>query len=189
MFKRDEVYDLLVQLTGESVHRLLKNSNSNAFKGDNFDHLFASLATVEERRPSASPQPVNDSLKNVLQHRKKNQDFRAMFKLPEGEHIVDTLNVYYMTDYEPSPTPMSPAALIRKNTYPGTLYQSQNFLAFQSTEVTSMTENGKAHYSFVLPLYTITKFERINNDTYKSALSIRTWHKMNHFLKVDVSGC
>lgn len=179
------MYDLLVQLTGDSVHRLLKNSNSNAFKSESFDHLTTS-SILGDRRPSEVHDPKNP-LKNVLQHRKKNQNYRNTFRLPEGEEIIDEIDVCYMFGSEPSPTPVSPAMLIRKNTYHGILYQSQNFLAFQSVEVASMTEIGKSHYSFILPLYTITKFERINNDAYKSALSFRTWHKMEHIFKVDVS--
>lgn len=70
--------------------------------------------------------------------------------------------------------------------YPGTLYLSQNFLAFESTDVSSMTEIGKSQFSFILPLYTVTRFERINDDHHKTALSFRTWHKMLHYLKVDV---
>jgi hypothetical protein len=163
----------------------LKNSNSNAFKSESFDHLTAPTA-YGERRPSEVHDPKNP-LKNVLQHRKRNQDFRHTFRLPEGEEVVDEISVCYMFESEPSPTPVNPAMLVRRNTYHGTLYQSQNFLAFQSTEVASMTEMGKSHYSFILPLYTITKFERINNDAYKSALCFRTWHKMEHILKVDVS--
>lgn len=188
MFNRDEVYDLLVQLTGDSVHRLLKSSNSNAFKGDSNDRS-PSPALDEKRLISETPysSSPNNPLKNVLQHRKKNETFRQLFRLPESEHVLNEINVCYMCDTDPDVTTKSPMSmLVRKNMYPGTLYLSQNYLAFESNEVSSMLEMGKSHFSFILPLYTVTRFERINDD-YKTALVFKTWHKMLHYLKVDVS--
>lgn len=181
----------MVQLTGDSIHRLLKNSNSNAFKRDSFDHLSSSpSANIEHRRPSevaSAAHHANTPLKNILQHRKKNENFRQTFRLPEGEEVIDEITVHCVLETDPNTSSLNPSTLIKKNEYPGILYQSQNYLAFQSTETTSLTETGKSHYSFILPLYTIIRFERINNDTYKSALFFKTWHKMTHVLKVDVS--
>lgn len=143
---------------------------------------------MENRRPSEVAHSPNNPLKDILQHRKRNETFRRLFRLPEGEQVIDEINVYYMCDMDPDNKSKIPASvLVRKNMYPGILYQSQNFLAFQSSDVSSMTETGKSHYSFILPLYTITRFERINDDHHKSALSFKTWHKMIHYLKVDVS--
>lgn len=193
------MYDLLVQLTGDSVRKLLKNSNSNAFKSESFDHLSTSPAiggggggggggsVSGDRRPSEVVQNPKNPLKDVLQHRKRNQKFRQLFRLPQDEEVMDEINVCFMFDYEPGFIPVEAAKLVGRKTYQGTLYQSQNYLVFQSDEVSSMTEFGKSSYSIILPLYTLTKFERINSDTYKSLLSFRTWHKMVCVFKVDVS--
>lgn len=179
-----------MQLTGDSVRKLLKNSNSNAFRSESFDHLSTSPAiggSGSDRRPSEVVQNPKNPLKDVLQHRKRNQKFRQHFRLPQDEEVVDEINVCFMFDYEPGFIPVEAAKLVGRKTYQGTLYQSQNYLVFQSDEVSSMTEFGKSSYSIILPLYTLTKFERINNDTYKSLLSFRTWHKMVCVFKVDVS--
>ncbi|KAG2201661.1 hypothetical protein INT47_003887 [Mucor saturninus] len=185
MFNRDEVYDVLVQLTGDSVHRLLKNSNSNAFKGESVDRLSTSPA-MEGRRSSEIPHGPNNPLKDVLQNRKRDETFRRLFRLPDTEKVIDEINVCYICDMDPVNKSKIPAsAIVRKNMYPGKLYQSQNFLAFQSGDVASMTKPGISHQSFILPLYTITRFERINDDHHRSALSFKTWHKMTHYLKVD----
>lgn len=143
---------------------------------------------MERRKSTEITHAPNNALKDVLQHRKRNETFRQLFRLPDGEEVIDEINVCYMCHMDPdNKTKLSAAALVRKNMYPGKLYQSQNFLAFQSGDVASMTEPGKSHYSFILPLYTITRFERINGDHHRSALSFKTWHKMLHYLQVDVS--
>jgi hypothetical protein len=172
-----------VQLTSESTHKLLKNSRSRAFKSDSYEELSVadkSLDSSSSRRPSeiSSLHPKNP-LKTVLQHRKQNENFRRLFRLPEDEELVDSINVCYVFEAD--------APHSQKTKYRGTLYQSQNFLAFESIETVSMNDHDRSVCTFILPLYTITRFERLNNDTYRSALLFRTWHKMTHVLKVDVS--
>lgn len=181
MFKRDEVYDLLVQLTGDSVHRLLKNSHSSAFKSSSFEQLTVNDTSLKnsDRRPSQVGS--NNPLKHVLEHRKRNENFRQLFRLPEQEELIDIIHVCYMFDLEPASFPET----LGRTRYPGRLYQSQNFLAFESFDKVSANEHDRPQCTFILPLYTITRFERINNNTYKSALSFKTWHKMTHVLKVE----
>lgn len=184
MFKRDEVYDLLVQLTGDSVHRLLKNSHSNALKSSSSEQLTVNdkLISNHERRPSElASLSTNNPLKHVLEHRKRNENFRQLFRLPEEEELIDTINVCYMFDLEPSAF----RETLGKIRHPGRLHQSQNFLAFESFDKISTNEHDRPLCTFILPLYTITRFERINNNTYKSALLFKTWHKMTHVLKVE----
>lgn len=172
-----------MQLTGDSIHRLLKNSHSKAFKSGSSDELIVDNKLLEtpssDKRLSEVVNP-NSSLKHVLEYRKQNETFHRLFRLPEDEQVVSTINVCYMFGVDED-------QIIHKKKYPGVLYQSQNFLAFESTEKLSHSEQDRAACSFILPLYTITRFERINNDTYKSSFSFRTWHKMSHVLKVDVS--
>lgn len=178
----------MVQLTGESVHRLLKNSHSKAFKSQSSDELLTESKLLEtppsttERRLSDVGVNPNSSLKHVLEYRKQNETFHRLFRLPEDEQVVNSINVCYMFGVENN----SGDHIIHKKKYPGILYQSQNFLAFESNEKLSSSEQDRAVCSFILPLYTITRFERINNDTYKSSFSFQTWHKMSHVLKVDV---
>ncbi|KAI8085278.1 rab-GTPase-TBC domain-containing protein [Thamnidium elegans] len=180
-----EVYDLLVQLTGDSVHRLLKSSNSNAFKAESIDRS-PSPAFDDKRLSDVYSSSPNNPLKNILQYRKKNETFRQLFRLPESEQVIDEISVCYMCDTDPDDTTKRHMSiLVRKHMYPGTLYLSQNFLAFESSDISSMTAIGKSQFSFILPLYTVTRFERINDDHHKTALSLRTWHKMLHYLKVD----
>lgn len=185
------MYDLLVQLTSESTHKLLKNSRSRAFKSDSYEELFVgdksldnSNVSTDSRRPSeVTNLNPNNPLKNVLHHRKQNENFRLLFRLPEDEELIDSISVCYVfeTSSTASPNP-------QKMKYPGTLYQSQNFLAFESTETVSLNgHHNRSVCTFILPLYTITRFERLNNDTYRSALLFQTWHKMIHVLKIDVS--
>ncbi|EPB91190.1 hypothetical protein HMPREF1544_01895 [Mucor circinelloides 1006PhL] len=182
MFKREEVYDLLVQLTGDSVHRLLKNSHSSAFRSSSFEQLSVNDKSIgsSDRRPSEIASN-NNPLKHVLEHRKRNENFRQLFRLPQEEELIDTINVCYMFDLEPASFPET----LGKTRYPGRLYQSQNFLAFESFDKISANEHDRPLCTFILPLYTITRFERINNNTYRSALLFKTWHKMTHVLKVE----
>ncbi|CEP11243.1 hypothetical protein [Parasitella parasitica] len=184
MFKRDEVYDLLVQLTGDSVHRLLKNSHSNALKSPSFEQLTVndrSNSSDDGKYSDAASMPSNNPLKHVLEHRKRNENFRQLFRLCEQEELIDVINVCYMFDLEPSLF----SETLGKNRYPGRLYQSQNFLAFESFDKISTNDHDRPLCTFILPLYTITRFERINNNTYRSALVFKTWHKMIHVFKVE----
>jgi hypothetical protein len=180
------VYDLLVQLTSESTHKLLKNSRSRAFKSDSYEELSVGDKSLDNNSSNRRPSEItnirpNNPLKNVLQHRKQNENFRRLFRLPEDEELIDSISACYVFEADASSTNA------QKIKYPGTLYQSQNFLAFESIETVSLNDHDRSVCTFILPLYTITRFERLNNDTYRSALLFRTWHKMTHVLKIDVS--
>jgi hypothetical protein len=153
MFKRDEVYDVLVQLAGDSIRRLLKNNKA---------------------MPSS---PTTDPLKNILKKRKRDERFQNAFRLNEHEALMDMIQVHYIYN-----DPKIPTAEQRIE-YPGTLYLSDNFITFKSKEIINM-QTDQPVCTFILPLYSITKFERINNQTYESALVLTTWHKMEHMVLV-----
>ncbi|KAI8882932.1 TBC-domain-containing protein [Backusella circina FSU 941] len=164
MFKRDEVYDVLVQLAGDSIRRLLKNNKT-------------ATSTSPPLTTSTSPPLTTDPLKNILKKRKRDERFQNAFRLNEQEALVDMIQVHYIHKDPKIPN------IEQRIEYPGTLYLSNNFITFKSREVINL-QTDQPVCTFILPLYSITKFERINNQTYESALVLTTWHKMEHMILV-----
>ncbi|KAF7724455.1 hypothetical protein EC973_000964 [Apophysomyces ossiformis] len=182
MFRRDEVYDLLVQLTGQAMLRLLKNTGADA-PGASNDASFEAPSPFLQRS-GALPTETSDSrqlinpLKQDLAAKKRNENFCFHFRLPLTEELVDALDVDYTkvgaVNYDQH----------ERTHYRGRAYMSQTFLAFESESRLPKPQQHQPTCSLVLPLYTIKRVERLNTGSYTSALSVTTWHKMEHIFQL-----
>ncbi|KAI8877042.1 TBC-domain-containing protein [Backusella circina FSU 941] len=150
LFKREEMYQLLLQLTGQSIHRVLKNSDSPA--------LTNKPPAISTEKPIGQAENKSYALRSILEKRKYNQDLQFQFRLSHEEEILDTLEVSYFNEKEAD---IITRSAYQKIEFPGTLYQTTHFLIFQSDEKLSTSEQPIC--SFVLPFYAIIKCEKNNN--------------------------
>ncbi|KAI9019303.1 rab-GTPase-TBC domain-containing protein [Phycomyces nitens] len=188
LFKRDEVYDLLVQLTGQAMLRLLKNTGTDAPGASTtvLRGVQAPLPTISPKLPT----PRNESgqlispLKHDLAAQKRNQSFCLHFRLPLEERLVDALEA----DYTQKPTgPRISASKGEKRLETkcrGRIYLSETFLAYESQERLPHPQQHQPFCWFVLPLYTIKRVDRVSTGSY-TTLSVITWHKMEHIFELD----
>lgn len=132
-----------------------------------------------ESHLSTKREPENSSLfLNPLKHdlaaQKRNMNLCLHFRLPLDERLVDSIDVGYTR-------PNGPTV---ENYFPGRLYLSQTFLAFESVNRQSPPQQQLAVCWVVLPLYTIKRVERLNSGSYSSSLAITTWHGMEHVFQL-----
>ncbi|KAL1916336.1 uncharacterized protein VTP21DRAFT_5953 [Calcarisporiella thermophila] len=166
LFHRDETYDTLVELTSLSMQRLLKNTALEmASSGTSLHDVDAEAAMGD----SNSLADVKDTLERVqltrpfkqgLEEQKRDNNFRLRFNLPVTEHLmVESKAVFSL--------PLSDGRVEVAN---GRLFLSETFLTFAADE--------REPVSFVLPLYTVRRVERLQTKSHLYALSIITWHHM-----------
>ncbi|GAA5803129.1 hypothetical protein HPULCUR_008604 [Helicostylum pulchrum] len=187
MFKRDEVYDLLVQLTGQAMQRWLKNAGGEApGQSNNADftaselHHKRSLQELSKISESRSTQLVNP-LKQDLAAQKRNHAFDLRFRLPMTEHLITgmsaTYSKYTAKDRDPAfYSQVPPGNLLLM----GHVYLSQTFLTFESQDRLPAPQQHSPQCRAVFPLYTIKRVERLNQAGYTSGVSITTCHKTEH---------
>jgi hypothetical protein len=170
MFKRDDVYDILVQLTGQAMQRWLNNGASQSVDGyDRNDGLVIPL-------------------KKDLAARKRNEMYNARFRLPASEQLLDGMDATYVKEgsHERDPIFLSqvPPGIVNLI---GRVYISQTFIAFESEERLPPPQQHLPVCKAVFPLYTIKRVERINQGAYTSGVALTTWHKMEHSFYLHVS--
>ncbi|CAO3614635.1 unnamed protein product [Mucor fragilis] len=198
MFKRDEVYDLLVQLTGQAMQRWLKNAGGDA-PGQSTDAAF----TAAELSNKRSIQQLADGgrslhhqlvspLKQDLAAQKRNSNYCSRFRLPADQNLISGLDATYSKDaaadrdpYFLSQVPPGVVHLI------GRVYLSQTFLTFESQERLPAPQHNLPVCKAVFPLYTIKRVERLNKGAYTSGVAITTCHQMEHdfFLHAEKNAC
>ncbi|KAI8144429.1 hypothetical protein BJV82DRAFT_67640 [Fennellomyces sp. T-0311] len=182
MFRRDEVYDLLVQLAGQAMLRVLRNAGGDAPGHSTSD---PSNSPISERdRSIRSPESTSSGFVSPLKHdlaaQKRNMDLCLHFKLPLTEKLVmNEINVGYTSGSVPT-------SVLENNYYPGHLYLSESFLSFESINRQVPPQQHLPLCSLVLPLYTIKRVERLSSGSYATSLSITTWHKMEHVFHLHV---
>lgn len=194
MFKRDEVYDLLVQLTGQAMQRWLKNAGGDA-PGQSTDAAF----TAAELSNKRSIQQLADGgrslhhqlvspLKQDLAAQKRNSNYCSRFRLPADQNLISGLDATYSKDaaadrdpYFLSQVPPGVVHLI------GRVYLSQTFLTFESQERLPAPQHNLPVCKAVFPLYTIKRVERLNKGAYTSGVAITTCHQMEHDFFLHVS--
>lgn len=171
LFKRDEIYDLLVQLTGHAFQRWLR-SGSTLSNGTISDHSLV------------------NPLKHDLAARKRNEQYYNRFRLPGTEQLLYALDATYSKDASSDRDPVFlsqvPQGVIR---LVGRIYLSSMFLAFESEERLPSPQQNLPVCQAVFPLYIIKRVERIHHGAYTSGIAITTWHKMEHsfYLKVSIN--
>ncbi|KAI9306325.1 hypothetical protein BJ944DRAFT_51694 [Cunninghamella echinulata] len=201
MFKRDEVYDVLVQLAGQAMLRLLKNSSGDApgaSNSNNNDNSFGPFVSSPDNHLTATNKPVssrstdNRILTNPLKHdlaaQKRNMDYCLHFRLPLKEQLLDALEVGYTLNNKNNGIKASFSHPTTTTTPPirelhGRVYISETFLAYESQQRLPQPQQHQPIVWLVFPLYTIKRVERLNAGSYKSSLSITTYHNMEHIFK------
>lgn len=171
MFKRDDVYDILVQLTGQAMQRWLKNGTSAS--GEGHERNYGQLVIP---------------LKKDLATRKRNELYNARFRLPASEHLINGMDATYVKEASQERDPIFlsqvPPGVVHLI---GRVYISQTFLAFESEERLPAPQQHLPVCKAVFPLYTIKRVERINQGAYTSGVALTTWHKMEHSFYLHVS--
>lgn len=198
MFKRDEVYDLLVQLTGQAMQRWLKNAGGDvAAPGQSNDadfiasELNSKRSLQEELARIANdgrPHQLISPLKHDLAAQKRNEAYNARFRLPFVECLISGLDATYQkaASDERDPTFLSQVPTGQLHLL-GRVYLSQTFLAFESQTRLPAPQQHLPVCKAVFPLYTIKRVERVNKGGYTSGVAITTWHKMEHHFDLHVS--
>lgn len=194
MFKRDEVYDLLVQLAGQAMIRLLKSAGGDApgasnSNNDSFGPFISSPESTKSGlgRPSDS-RHLTKPLKHDLAAQKRNMDYCLHFRLPLSEQLQDALEVVYtlnQTNRHHSGPSSSPASLTRD--IRGRIYLSETFLAFESQQRLPQPQQHQPVLWLVFPLYTVKRVERLNTGPYTTSLAITTYHKIEHIFRFQVT--
>jgi TBC1 domain family member 8/9 len=160
-----------MQLITQSMQRLLKNSAIEPPPGR---FIFDSNLepSPEKEKPelnfnnnSESPlSPMVPPLRKGLEERKRDKEFQMFFNLPATEHLMEECICEFST------TEM-------KEFLNGKLQLSEGYLTFVTDDVKSC--------SFVLPLYTVRRVERLNSRTHHFALSALNWHQMKLTLHIN----
>ncbi|KAI8341806.1 rab-GTPase-TBC domain-containing protein [Chlamydoabsidia padenii] len=174
LFKRDEVHDILVQLTGLAMQRLLKSTALEHSPGGEIDNDL-DRQIKDETKVSDTSSSLSDSsniqqpLKTNLAAQKRDDRFRFQFRLPSTEHLLQSVEALYVVE-EPleggGNDDDAPAS--RTVHYRGTLGVSEAYLTFHSTGQASQ-------YQTVLPLYTIRRVERLGDKPH--SLKVVNWHQ------------
>ncbi|CAO3627324.1 unnamed protein product [Cunninghamella blakesleeana] len=201
MFKRDEVYDVLLQLTSQAMLRLLKNSSgdapgaSNSNTNDNtFGPFISSPDNHQQHQQLFTNKPIpnrstdNRLLTNPLKHdlaaQKRNMDYCLHFRLPLKEQLLDALEVgYTFNNGSGLKSKFSHSTTSSIKELHGRVYISEAFLAYESQQRLPQPQQHQPMVWLVFPLYTIKRVERLNAGSYKSSLSITTYHNMEHIFK------
>ncbi|KAG2212948.1 hypothetical protein INT46_008074 [Mucor plumbeus] len=200
MFKRDEVYDLLVQLTGQAMQRWLKSAGGDA-PGQSTDAAFTaaelsskrSMQEIHRLAESRSPHhQLVSPLKQDLAAQKRNNAYCARFRLPADQYLISGLEATYSkdasNDRDPHFLSQVPPGVVHLI---GRVYLSQTFLTFESEDRLPAPQHNLPVCKAVFPLYTIKRVERLNKGAYTSGVAITTWHKMEHdfFLHAEKNAC
>ncbi|CAI2170046.1 6651_t:CDS:10 [Funneliformis geosporum] len=169
LFHRDETYDTLMQLTSQSMQRLLKNAAIEPAPGKFlFDSSFEPNSDKDKsvlKFNSVVPcSPMVPPLKKGLEDQKRDKEFQLYFNLPTTEHLMEECSCEFST-------------LEMKEYINGKLQLSEGYLTF-------VADNAK-NCSFILPLYTVRRVERLNSRTNIFALSISNWHQMKLTLQIN----
>ncbi|CAG8518956.1 15115_t:CDS:10 [Funneliformis mosseae] len=166
-----ETYDTLMQLTSQSMQRLLKNAAIEPAPGKFlFDSNFEPNSDKEKSVPKCNSimprSPMVPPLKKGLEEQKRDKEFQMYFNLPTTEHLMEECSCEFST-------------LEMKEFLNGKLQLSEGYLTF-------VADNAKS-CSFILPLYTVRRVERLNSKTHIFALSISNWHQMKLTLQINGS--
>ncbi|CAO3684807.1 unnamed protein product [Umbelopsis ramanniana] len=188
LFKRDEVYETLIQLTGLAMQRLLKNTSLGSSPG-------AEIITISETEdmaptekeiaaikslPTTEVQKLVQPLKMNLAMQKQNELFRIHFRLPASENLNYEVPATYLPEKkEEEEKPVGNGNQPPDATdFTGRLSLSEAYLTFQCLEKQKTLE-------FVLPLYTVRRVERLNGKSQIYSLKMVTWHQSVHVFNLS----
>ncbi|CEP07863.1 hypothetical protein [Parasitella parasitica] len=196
LFKRDEVYDILVQLTGLAMQRVLKSTALEHAPGSDvsIDIKDSDIDAIKESEissnkiaslPAAEIRKLMQPLKTNLAAQKRDERFRARFRLPPTEHLVYSFNAVHPVDEETSDS--TTAAIVASNNherkttnYNGVLCLSEAYLTFSSAD------QGR-FFEVVMPLYTIRRVEKLSDKPDNFPIKIVNWHQSESVYYLSVN--
>lgn len=173
---------MLVQLTGLAMQRLLKSTALEQSPGGDIsidirdsDIDAASEKSMPSHLSSADVRKLMQPLKNDLAAQKRDERFRARFRLPITQQLL--MNVAAVQVVE---TPaLNQEGEVNTTLYHGRLCLSDAFLTFNATE-------RGVYFDSILPLYTIRRVERINDNTNAFSIKIVNWHQHQILFRLNV---
>lgn len=187
LFKRDEVYDILVQLTGLAMQRVLKSTAlehapgsdvSIDIKDSDIDAIKDSEVSSNKMAslPAAEIRQLMQPLKTNLAAQKRDERFRARFRLPPTEHLTHSFSAVHPVEEEVA----SSEDHERKTTnYNGVLSLSEAYLTFNSTD------QGR-YFEVVMPLYTVRRVEKLADKPDAFPIKIVNWHQSESVYYLNV---
>ncbi|GAN11449.1 TBC-domain-containing protein [Mucor ambiguus] len=188
LFKRDEVYDILVQLTGLAMQRVLKSTAlehapgsdvSIDIKDSDIDAIKDSEVSSNKMAslPAAEIRQLMQPLKTNLAAQKRDERFRARFRLPPTEHLTHSFSAVHPVEEEVA----SSEDHERKTTnYSGVLSLSEAYLTFNSTD------QGR-YFEVVMPLYTVRRVEKLADKPDAFPIKIVNWHQSESVYYLNVN--
>jgi hypothetical protein len=153
---------------GSDVSIDIKDSDIDAINdSDIASNKMASLPAAEIRK-------LMQPLKTNLAAQKRDERFRARFRLPLTEHLTHSFGAIHPVEEEDTDNSE------RKVTeYAGVLNLSEAYLTFNSTD------QGR-YFEVVMPLYTIRRVEKLTDKPDSYPIKIVNWHQSEsiYFLNV-----
>ncbi|CAO3648391.1 unnamed protein product [Mucor hiemalis] len=187
LFKRDEVYDILVQLTGLAMQRVLKSTALEHAPGSDvsIDIKDSDIDAIKDTElasnkmaslPAAEIRKLMQPLKTNLAAQKRDERFRARFRLPPTEHLTHSFPAVHPVEEEDENDKNK-----RKTTdYAGMISLSEAYLTFNSTE-------GGRYFEVVMPLYTIRRVEKLTDKVDAFPIKIVNWHQAESIYYLNVN--
>ncbi|GAA5816203.1 hypothetical protein MFLAVUS_009729 [Mucor flavus] len=187
LFKRDEVSDILVQLTGLAMQRVLKSTALEHAPGSDVsieikDSDIEAVKDSEMASNKMASLPANEirklmqPLKTNLAAQKRDERFRARFRLPLTEHLTFAISAVHPVEEESAAD-----ANERKVTeYNGIVSLSEAYLTFNSVD------QGR-YFEIVMPLYTVRRVEKIVDKVRSFAIKIVNWHQAESIYYLNVN--
>ncbi|KAI9252176.1 rab-GTPase-TBC domain-containing protein [Helicostylum pulchrum] len=155
---------------GSDVSIEIKDSDIEAVKDSEIaSNKMASLPANEIRK-------LMQPLKTNLAAQKRDERFRARFRLPLTEHLTFAISAVHPVEEESSAD-----ANERKVTeYNGIVSLSEAYLTFNSID------QGR-YFEIVMPLYTIRRVEKIVDKVRSFAIKIVNWHQAESIYYLNVN--
>jgi hypothetical protein len=165
---------------GSDVSIDIKDSDIDAIQDSEMaSNKMASLPAAEIRK-------LMQPLKTNLAAQKRDERFRARFRLPPTEHLTHSFHAVHPVDEEDTTAAATTADDGTANEkrivtdYSGTLSLSEAYLTFNSTD------QGR-YFEVVMPLYTIRRVEKLT-DIRPDAFPIKivNWHQAESIYYLNV---
>ncbi|KAJ2684299.1 GTPase activating protein (GAP) [Coemansia spiralis] len=176
LFHRDETFDMLSQLTANTMKRVLLNSEYASTQhqssgGHKRDPSSASALSTGSRAPAVAPVAQRArSLAEQISQQRRNEEFQGEFGLPASETLLSVIDAASMS---------IPGSV---NVYSGKLYLSTSFVCYMSRDFRGCR--------IILPLAAVRRIERMSStDSHLVQcyeLTITVWHQMDVSFKVPL---
>lgn len=156
---------------GSDVSIDIKDSDIDAVKESEIaSSKMASLPAAEIRK-------LMQPLKTNLAAQKRDERFRARFRLPPSEHLTHSFSAVHPVEEESAAASEKHE---RKTTnYNGIVSLSEAYLTFNSTD------QGR-YFEIVMPLYTIRRVEKLTDKPDTFPIKIVNWHQSESVYYLNV---